>query len=221
MKNTNDYKIEITTGQYITAPLEQKSMIQNLFGKNVEYDFEIYFHWYNMIHELGHAIFEYNCSSRPHPVDEEQLVNDFAVAYWQHYGEAEKLDILSLIVHKLLEKFIVPAQEKKEHIAYAKEHWHTEEFFTFNNYGWFQFSCVRNSISRNLTLKQALLNIGVTHVQYRKKMILHYDVDDWMPYKVIKDATKILSSWGVLFPKEINVILSDNPNCHMCQSKPV
>lgn len=174
-----------------------------------------------MIHELGHAIFEYNCSNRPHPVEEEQLVNNFAIAYWQHYGEAEKLEILSLLVHKLLEKFIVPVQEQKDHIAYAKEHWHTDEFFSFNNYGWFQFSCVKNSISRQIMLEQVLLDMGVTHVQHGKKITLHYDVDGQMPYKVIKDATKILGSRGILLPKEVNVILSDDPNCHMCQSKPI
>ena len=51
LKNRNEYKVEITTGQYETAPLEQKSMVQNLFGKHVEYDFEIYFHWYNIAYQ--------------------------------------------------------------------------------------------------------------------------------------------------------------------------
>ncbi|WP_181951266.1 hypothetical protein [Paenibacillus aquistagni] len=79
MNNVHEYKVEITTGQYVTAPLEQQLMIRHLLGENVECHFEIYFHWYNMIHELGHAIFEYNCPNRPHPADEEQLVNHFAI----------------------------------------------------------------------------------------------------------------------------------------------
>ena len=73
MENIKDYSIKIVTGQYQKAPLEQKKVIQELFGENAEYDYEIYFHWYNVIHELGHAIMMFNSSSRPHPAEEEQL----------------------------------------------------------------------------------------------------------------------------------------------------
>lgn len=54
---------------------------------NAEYNYELYFHWYNLIHELGHIIIMFNSVSHPHPAAEEQLVNNFAVACWQHYGE--------------------------------------------------------------------------------------------------------------------------------------
>ena len=174
-----------------------------------------------MIHELGHAIFEYNCPNRPHPMYEEQLVNNFAIAYWRHYGEAEKFERLSSIIKGLLGKFVVPAKDNESYMIYAKENWGTEEFYSFNNYGWFQFSCVEHSISKQITLEGALLNMGLTHVQSRKKQLLAYDVDCRMAYKVIKDATEILCDWGVILPREVNVILSDDPNCHMCQSKPI
>lgn len=219
MNNFDEYKVEITTGQYITAPLKQKLVIRNLFGEDVEYNFEIYFHWYNMIHELGHAVFEYNCFNRPHPADEEQLVNNFAIAYWRHYGEVEKLKTLCSIVRESLSKFIVPKQNNKNYLAYAKEKWGTEELCSFNNYGWFQFSCVENSISKQITLEQALIDMGLTHVQWEKKMLLKYNVDERIPYKVIEDAKEVLSHWGVTLPKEVSVVLSDDPNCHMCQSK--
>lgn len=219
MKNVNEYKVEITTGQYITAPLEQKLMIKNLLGEDVEYNFEIYFHWYNMIHELGHAVFEFNCSNRPHPVDEEQFVNNFAIAYWRHYGEIEKLETLYSLVHESLSKFIVPTHNNKNHLVYAKEQWGEEEFCSFNNYGWFQFSCVENSISQQISLEQALSDMGLTNVQWQKGVLLKYEVDKMMPYKVIEDAKKILCSWGIILPQEISVVLSDDPNCHMCQSK--
>lgn len=61
--------------------------------------------------------------------------------------------------------------------------------------------------------------MGVTNIQWQKGMLLKYKVDEMMPYKVIEDAKKILCSWGITLPKEISVILSDDPNCHMCQSK--
>ena len=74
MENINDYCIKIVTGQYQKAPPEQKKMIQELFGKDAEINYEIFFHWYNVLHELGHAIMMFNASSRPHPAEEEQLV---------------------------------------------------------------------------------------------------------------------------------------------------
>lgn len=61
MNNVDEYKVEITTGQYVTAPLEQQLMIRHLLGEDVENHFDIYFHWYNMIHELGHAIGQSFC----------------------------------------------------------------------------------------------------------------------------------------------------------------
>lgn len=219
MKNVDEYKVEITTGQYITAPLEQRLMIRNLFGEDVAYNFEIYFHWYNMIHELGHAVFEYNCLNRPHPADEEQLVNNFAVAYWRQYGEVEKLKTLCSIIRESLGKFIIPTQNNENYLTYAKERWGTEELYTFNNYGWFQFSCVENSITRKITLEQALIDMGLTQVQCEKKMLLKYNVDETMPYKIIEDAKEVLSYWNIIMPTEVSVVLSDDPNCHMCQSK--
>lgn len=218
MNNVHEYKVEITTGQYVTAPLEQQLMIRHLLGENVEYHFEIYFHWYNMIHELGHAIFEYNCPNRLHPADEEQLVNQFAIAYWRHYGEIEKLESLCSIVHDSLRKFVVPTDNAKDHLSYAKEHWGTEELYDFNNYGWFQFSCVEYSISQHLSLEQALSDMGLTQVQRQQRVLFQYNVDEMMPYKVIEDAKKALCCWGIKLPTEIDVVLSDDPNRHMCQS---
>lgn len=219
MKNVDKYKVEITTGQYITASPEQKLMIRNLLGEDVEYNFKIYFHWYNMIHELGHAIIEYNCLTQPHPVDEEQLVNNFAIAYWRYYGEVEKLQTLSSIICESLTKFIVPTQNNKDHISYARELWGSEELCSFNNYGWFQFSCVEKSISSPITLDQALIDMGLIHIQPQEKILLEYNVDEMMPFKVIEDAKKVIRQWGISLPKEVSVVLSDDPNCHMCQSK--
>lgn len=89
MVNINDYRVSILTGDYEQAPQEQKKMIQELFGENAEYNYELYFHWYNVIHELGHFIMMYNSPSRPHHAEEEQLVNNFAYAYWKHYGDTK------------------------------------------------------------------------------------------------------------------------------------
>jgi len=88
---------KIITGQYSLADDIGQQMIQTLFGKDARYRYELYFHWYNLNHELGHAIMMFNNPARPHPAEEEQLVNDFAVAYWRQYGETAKLRQLEAI----------------------------------------------------------------------------------------------------------------------------
>lgn len=148
MNNVDEYKVEITTGQYVTAPLEQQLVIRHLLGENVECHFEIYFHWYNMIHELGHAIFEFNCPNRPHPADEEQLVNQFAIAYWRHYGEIEKLESLCSIVHDSLRKFVVPTDNAKDHLAMQKNTGALKNYTTLITMGGFSL-VVSNILSLN------------------------------------------------------------------------
>ncbi|HWT74888.1 MAG TPA: hypothetical protein VN258_09255 [Mobilitalea sp.] len=75
----------IKTGKYETGSEEQKNNFILCFGsENTQETFDIYFHWYNVIHEFGHILF----SMKEHPftiTDEEQLVNNFAVAYWKYY----------------------------------------------------------------------------------------------------------------------------------------
>lgn len=120
MENIKDYRVKIVTGQYQKAPPEQKKMIQELFGEEAEYNYEIYFHWYNILHELGHAIMMFNAPYRPHPAEEEQLVNNFAYAYWKYYGEEKKIKKLCAIVCETIQKFTVPTYNNECYLNYAK-----------------------------------------------------------------------------------------------------
>ena len=97
MEDRKEYQMTVLTGNYQDASIEQKQMLQELFGENAEYCYELYFHWYNMIHELGHAIMMFYSPARPHAAEEEQLVNNFAYAYWKQHGEQDKLKELHSI----------------------------------------------------------------------------------------------------------------------------
>ena len=61
--------------------------------------FRIYFQWYNVLHELGYGLIYYNNGVNIAVADEEQLVNDFVVAYWKYYGEEDKVKELEDIVN--------------------------------------------------------------------------------------------------------------------------
>ena len=217
MENIKDYRVKIVTGQYQMAPTEQKKMIQKLFGEDAEYNYEIYFHWYNVLHELGHAIMMFNASSRPHPAEEEQLVNDFAYAYWKHYGEPHKLKNLHSIVNETIQKFTIPTYNDEYYLDYAKNVWGTEEFFSFNNYGWFQFSSVQAAITKATSLEQALNKMCSAKVSPKKSETLKYEICDQMASQVIADAVRLMKDWGILLPKENEIVFCDDVNCHMCQ----
>lgn len=219
MENSKDYRIKIVSGQYQKAPLEQKRMIKELFGENAEYDYEIYFHWYNVIHELGHAIMMFNAPFRLHPVDEEQLVNNFAYAYWQYYGEQKKIEELCSIVDKAIMKLTNPTHDNESYLDYAKEKWGKEELFTFNNYGWFQFSSVRAAITGGIDLEQALSRMCSCKISPKKAEIMKYDIGDQMAAQVVADAVRLMKDWGVLLPEDIKVVFCDDVNCHMCQAE--
>lgn len=215
--NPEDYRIEIITGQYKTAEPRQKALMDHLLGDQAPSNFEIYFHWYNIVHELGHAVIEWNFEAHWHPAEEEQLVNDFAVAYWRYYGEEEKMKALCGIVSGALSRF-TPPEEKMDYMQYAKKMWGQKELYTFDHYGWFQFSCVQHSLSGQKGLRQLLKEMGVSGVKPQEKRTLRYTADENMPHQVASDAVRILHSWGAALPDSVSIILSEDPNCHMYQA---
>lgn len=217
MENIEDYRIRIVTGQYQKAPLKQKKMIQKLFGEDAEYRYEIYFHWYNVLHELGHAIMMFNASARPHSAEEEQLVNNFAYAYWQHYGEQKKIKTLSFFVDETIRKFTIPSSGNEDYMDYAKRVWGTEELYSFNNYGWFQFSSVQAAITEAPNLEQALNRMCFSQLSPRKVETLEYEISEQMASQVVADAVRLMKDWGVLLPERNEIIFCDDVNCHMCQ----
>ena len=90
----------VTTGLYNQSTAENQKNVENAMGmENTEERFKIYFQWYNVIHELGHGLLYYNNGVDIDVADEEQLVNDFAVAYWKYYGEEDKVKELEDIVN--------------------------------------------------------------------------------------------------------------------------
>lgn len=217
MENAEEYRLEIVTGQYQAASTEQKEMIQQLFRENAEYKYEIYFHWYNVIHELGHGVMMFNSSPRPHPAEEEQLVNDFATAYWRRFGEQEKMSELCALVEQTIPKFTVPAQRTDTYMDYARKNWGQDELADFNNYGWFQFSSVQNAISGNQSLEQAINHMISVQLPSRSRELFVYDVNEQMAFRVVEDAVSILTDYGIILPQDIKVVFGDDLNCQMCR----
>ena len=168
------------------------------------------------MHELGHGIMAFNCASRPHPINEEQLVNDFAVAFWLHYGEKKKINQLKSIVSSALLNFAPPGNTRLSYADWAYQEWGTAEMMSFNNYGWFQMNCVHDSLQRNNSLEIVLAKMGIKSIEVQPKKLLTYaTIDDTTPPAIINDATHELRKWGVAFSL-IHHAFDNNPNKHMC-----
>ncbi|MEA4822625.1 MAG: hypothetical protein VB111_00725 [Clostridiaceae bacterium] len=209
--------IEIITGRYGKGTPDDNKIVDLLFGgEDAKERFELYFHWYNLIHELGHGLMWFNSDARPHPVNEEQLVNDFAVAYWSHYGEKGKLDELGTIVTYALEHLKCPVGIGTTHVEYAFEKWGTKELYNFNNYGWFQFSCVKSSLFECKTLESILPQMGVENIRLQPKKELSYLLtEEDSTLRIIEDAVCVLREWGAILSDAI-ITFDNDPNRHMC-----
>lgn len=61
----------IVSGCFEKGTPEQQAAFVHLFGtENTQYKFDLYFHWYNIIHELGHCLLAQN-DVKHSPVREE------------------------------------------------------------------------------------------------------------------------------------------------------
>lgn len=215
--DTEKKAVEIITGRYGMGTSEQNEVVDSILGGiHAGERFETYFHWYNILHELGHSIMCFNTDVRPHPVKEEQIVNDFAVAYWLYYGENEKISSLNEIISYALAHLKCPAPTGVTHIEYAHEKWGTEDIFSFNNYGWFQFSCVKDSLRDRKDLALVLTQMGIKNIQVQPQKTFTYSViDENTARKVIDDAVPALRKWGVKLP-DAYIVFDNDPNRHMC-----
>ena len=221
MNDASKFRAEILTGQFHTASVSDQQMIRSLFGEHTEQKFELYFHWYNLIHELGHAVMDFNAPKRPHPAEEEQLVNDFATAFWNTYGEAEKFDRLSQVVLQIQSRFPCLVTDGSDHVTYAKSIWGSERLMTFEIYGWFQFSCVAHSLANIRTLPEVLESMGISVPGIPKEKMILCETEKEEPEKIIRKAVKILKEAGLSLPQQIDVRLVEDPNCHMLRTYPM
>ncbi len=213
----------ITTALYNQSTEEDQKNVETAMGKdNTEERFRLYFQYFNVIHELGHGLIYYNDGVKIDVADEEQLVNDFAVAYWKYYGEEEKVKELENIVNYAANN-IVPNNEKGvDYLTFAKNNSigrnFNTSFFNFNDYGWFQFSCVKHSFETNKSLEDVLKEMGFENFNIGDKRTLTYnEINEDESTKIINDAVENFKSWGLEFPKTKHHF-DKNPNNNYSRS---
>ena len=215
----------VTTARWTDWDAENTSNVRTAMGEeNTEERFRLYFQYYNVIHELGHGLLQYNQGTDLPIAEEEQLVNDFAVAYWNYYGEPEKMDELYDIVTYAVEHvgdntqngvdYMELAKANSDHSSFSKE------FFNFNDYGWFQFSSVKHSIEQNKSLEDVLKEMGLENaVLPEKKVLAHPVINEEESTAIIDEAVQNFNEWGLNFPKTYQMFNNDPNNNYSSKSK--
>ena len=197
----------VTTGLYNQSTKENQQNVENALGKeNTEERFKIYFQWYNVIHELGHGLLYYNNGVDIDIADEEQLVNDFAVAYWKYYGEEEKINELQDIVNYAVEHVGNNYKNGVDYLNLGKENSNGKSFynsfFNFNDYGWFQFSSVKHSFETKKDLQDVLEEMGFSDFELKeRKKLVYGEINNNVSTQIINDAVDNFKEWGLEFPE--------------------
>lgn len=205
----------ITTARYGQGSDTDNNNVKIALGtENTEQRFETYFQWYNVIHELGHGILRYNSDIKISNVEEEQLVNDFAVAYWLYYGEEEKINELEDIVEYAVNNIESDVKDGQTYMEFAKENWNKFSFNTFNNYGWFQFSCVKESLNKRKSLEDVIKEMGIENISLPEPELLQYpEINEEVSTQIVNDAVENFHKWGLEFPK-VYQSFNDDPNAN-------
>lgn len=203
-------KRRIFTGVWELASVEKRKPIIDLFGnEDIARTFhKTYFQWYNLIHELGHIFRRYHgikVDWTKEGANEEQAVNDFAMAYWKKFGQNDKLEFIIKYIEQMLKVMPSPIQEEVDFLAYWNEHFSALQ--SSEIYAFFQFTSVKRSYESNESFSEVLNRFGIKSIDaYDKKLV--YD-DEYHPQNIIDDCCKILNAMKIDTPLVEVVLLDD------------
>ena len=211
---------KIISGQYETGTAEQQEGYKQLFGEeNIQYKFDLYFHWYNIIHELGHCLIdvrdirqELNLSN----VREEMLVNEFAVAYWNYIGRGDRIKELETVLNDILANIPSPVPDGMEFTEYFESIWGTELLNNVAVYGYFQLNSVLEAIRLNKDFREILKLMNIDMGEDVDMDTYDGAVDAQNAHKVLSVALRNLSKLGIT-SLNVSLELTDNPMIQCAQ----
>lgn len=154
-------KYKIISGRYESGTEEQQAGYAQLFGGDVQHRFDLYFHWYNLIHEVGHCLVE-QYGKQMTQVKEEMFVNEFAVAYYRYAGESERLGELQGILQGIIDQMPSPVPEGETFLSFYERIWGTEELMQVLTYGYFQLNSVLEAMKTKRRLAEVAAELGAT-----------------------------------------------------------
>ena len=181
-----------------------------LFGEeDIQFYFDLYFHWYNLVHEMGHCIAE-KYGVQMSKVDEEMYVNSLAVAYYRYMGEDERLKLLKERLANILNQIPSPVPEGDTLVSFYSRIWGTEQMNNVMVYGYFQFGSVLEALKANVSLEDVLSKIGIKLNSTAAVENCVADINAENSAAFITNARENMISLGVDVP-EIRIELQDSP----------
>ena len=200
----------ILSGRYETGTAEQQQGFAMLLGAdNIQYKFDLYFHWYNLVHELGHCI-KSSVNVPMSSVREEMYVNEFAVAYYRMIGEDARLRELEEMIAGAIGNMPSPVPEGEDFVSFYERIWGSEELMTVMVYGYLQLNSVLMALRGNKSLAEVLGEIGISISDSKELTGCALPISSENAAAFLSSARANMISLGVDVP-EIRLELQDNP----------
>lgn len=207
---------KIISGRYETGTAEQQSGYNQLFGsENIQEKFDLYFHWFNIVHEIGHILIDIQKIDMD-KVAEELFVNCFAVSYWRITDNCNRIKKVENLIKNILKIMQNPVPQGVAFNDFFKGIWGTEQMNTIEMYGFFQMSCVAEAFKSNRTLPELLSEIGYENIEMSLLDSYNGDVNSKNSIEVLNHCISNLNKIGVKLAK-VNIELVDNPEIQCCQ----
>lgn len=201
---------KIITGKYETGTKEQQKNFCELFGEeDIQFKFDLYFHWYNLVHELGHCLLEMY-GKRMDNIDEELYVNRFAVSYWKLADGSKNLIKLKEMITSIFYKLPNPVPQNMEPKEFFKTMWGNENRPSVSLYGYFQFSCVLEAMSNESNLYEVLNEVGIKTVNHKNIRMHQGQVSSCSAADTLNLCIENLRNIGVAV-EDVKLELVDNP----------
>ncbi len=201
---------KIISGRYELGTPEQQAGYKMLFEENnIQYKFDLYFHWYNILHELGHCVVDAQ-KLQMSKVQEEMFANEFAVAYWNYVGQETKIRELANILKELITNMPSPVPNDMSFIEYYENIWGTEALNNVMVYGYFQMNSVLEAIKHNKDFRTVLqavnieMNNDITMDTYEAAVCAEN------AYIVLDNAVTNINRLKII-PIKVSLELVDNP----------
>lgn len=200
----------IVSGQFETGTKEQQLGYMQLFGEeNIQHKFDLYFHWYNIIHETGHCL-KSETDIKMSGVQEEMFVNEFAISYYRFVGEDEKLVELQNLLQSVIDGLptVVPAGET--FTGFYERIWNTEQINNVMIYGYFQLNSVLEAMKKQRTFEEVLSDLGIHIIRDKQILRCTEEISSENTESILFTALENMKAMGIDVPS-IHLELVDNP----------
>ena len=209
-------KYKIVSGRYETGKEEEQMGYRQLFGEdNIQYKFDLYFHWYNLVHEMGHCLVE-KYGKQLSKVQEEMFVNALAVSYYRYIGDSERLSELQSYLQAVIDMVPSPVPEGQTFTSFFESIWGTEALNNVMLYGFFQLNSVLEAMHKDMSFEEVAKDLGVT-LRPEKPVKCSAAVTSSNATLFLESAVENMKSFGFEVP-EITLELADNPMIQCAQT---